>query len=82
MTMLLPRECILPIIDMADKWRLTADRLKTVFFSVEMKSLLHHKDSFLFILGCDELHEKSSSGLLSSFNRITWSSQNENILIL
>lgn len=37
-TMLLPRECILPVTDMADKWKLTVDTLKAVLFSVEMKS--------------------------------------------
>jgi hypothetical protein len=48
-TMSLPGECISP--DMADKWRLTVDRLKTLLFSVEMKSAVTTQRQFLAHFG-------------------------------
>jgi hypothetical protein len=68
---LLPRRYVVPVTEVAEERGLTVcQKVKTVLFLVEVKSLVSTQNFFFLILGCDVLLRKLSKDSLYSFSRI------------
>lgn len=71
-TFLLPRGHVVPVTEMAEKRGLAVcQKMKTVLFLVEVKSLVSTRN-FFYVSGCGGLLRKLSKDSLYSFSRIAW----------